>query len=56
MSSTTTEQPVWPLVKAELARQLPKDIFEMWFKFLNEVMPHEKFVSVKEPGKTHVRE
>lgn len=32
MSSTTTEQPVWPLVKAELARQLPKDIFEMWFK------------------------
>ena len=32
MSSTTTEQSVWPLVKAELARQLPKDIFEMWFK------------------------
>jgi chromosomal replication initiator protein len=32
MPPTTTAQPVWPLVKAELARQLPKDIFEMWFK------------------------
>ncbi len=32
MSPTTTEHSVWPLVKAELARQLPKDIFEMWFK------------------------
>jgi chromosomal replication initiator protein len=32
MPPTTTEPSVWPLVKAELARQLPKDIFEMWFK------------------------
>jgi len=32
MSSPTTEQSVWPLVKAGLARQLPKDVFEMWFK------------------------
>jgi chromosomal replication initiator protein len=32
MSSPATERPIWEVVKAELARQLPKDVFELWFK------------------------
>ncbi|RKX30110.1 MAG: chromosomal replication initiator protein DnaA [Verrucomicrobia bacterium] len=50
MSSTTTEQPVWPLVKAELARQLPKDIFEMWFKPIRCIQEEENNLVLSAPN------
>jgi len=32
MTPTSIAHASWPGIRAELARQLPKDIFEMWFK------------------------
>ena len=32
MPPTTSLTTCWPTIRAELAKQLPKDIFEMWFK------------------------
>ena len=32
MPPTSTAHTIWPGIRTELARQLPHDIFEMWFK------------------------